>query len=64
MIAQGRGGRIIGKPFRILACFALFGSVDQLPNRCMLRHGQAGTSFLERLLREQIRYKGLDSVRW
>jgi hypothetical protein len=64
MIAQGRGGRIIGKqhvPLRIMGNSLRPGLI---PYRCMLGHGQAGTGVSERLLCEQIRNQGFDSVRW
>lgn len=64
MIAQGRGGRIIGKPpvsLRLMHNSLRSGLISY---RRMLGHGQAGTSVSERLLCEQIRYPGFDSVRW
>jgi|SRR6266851_1733894 len=62
MIAQGRGGRIIGKLTVSLLWFALLTLVWPLSYRRMLRHRQARTGFPERLLCEQIRYSSIDSV--
>jgi hypothetical protein len=62
MIAQGRGGRIIGKLTVSLLWFALLTLVWPLSYRRMLRHRQARTGFPERLLCEQICYSSIDSV--
>lgn len=64
MIAQGRGGRIIGKqpvPLQIMGNSLRPGLISY---RCMLGDGQAGSSVAERLLRKQIWYPGFDSVCW
>jgi len=64
MIAQGRGGRIIGEPsvpLPVLRCSLWLG---HLPYRRMLWHRQTGTSIPERLFCEQIWHPRLDSVRW
>jgi hypothetical protein len=64
MIAQGRGGRIIGLPPAVLphAHNSLWSAT--FSHRRVLWHGQKGTGISERLLCKQIRYPSVDSVRW
>jgi len=64
MIAQGRGGRIIGMPSMPLPVLRCSLWPGQLSYRRMLWHGQTGTSIIERLFCEQILYPRLDSIRW
>jgi hypothetical protein len=64
MIAQGRGGRIIGLPSVFLPHTYNSLCPGTFSNRRVLWHWKTGTSISERLLCEQIRYPSVDSVRW
>ncbi len=64
MIAQGRGGRIIGLPPASLLHTRNSLRSGLFPYRCVLWHGQAGTGIIERLFCKQIRHPSVDSVRW
>ena len=62
MIAQGRGGRIIGDPPILVSRIV---SLTRARNyRCMLRHGQARPSIPRRIFCQQIRHPGVDTMRW